>query len=604
MAPHPYAMASALTGSGDHEVSVHDKQMCDDFDAAFPPSTTSGTSLYKALFAFYHGATAPVPTALMAESNAAAYHGRTYGPRRPYSSRLPPHKRFRKGAEHTAGLELRKHRRAEEEPGLLEAVGDAVPSLWGCDVQTFGENGLSDAAVRKRRKLSRYLRDEGGPVQIVGGDEPVEAEEPDDFATAATAATADVTDFSLALDAAFSGSPRIAPVEAYPAPSGSGFGDENAVPVPGASEGWNNALHPPLLPEEDLPPLSQAEEEFMQSLVDMTQGVYPTPPPDLGVAAAAELLKSLDLGSIVPVSGEVPATVGLVAEGPAVESGFAQQEQGQSMESVSMDNFLEMPVPELHTQSGQQLANLSAEQLRPSQPLDQSQQQQAPQNPVAQQPQPAWGSSLLAPISQQGPGQGQQVPFFPATVPLQQPANGPPVALPQQPPQWFDASQSATANNAPPAGFPPQQPAPGYMSQQPFNDYQPLQSYTTWTDPGNPMNRWVCFFDPSQGRFFWRSLLTGAVAAAMAQVPQPQSQPPRGPRGGLLRVAGRPRVSTPAGSVAAGSGSQAQPSPQTSLDPATLATGSQVATGDQPGQPGFIPLMSGALRGSPGLETE
>ncbi|MDI1486194.1 MAG: hypothetical protein OHK93_005420 [Ramalina farinacea] len=652
--------SSATTPSSGKEVlgqprpsptTAHLPATCDGFDAAFPHSATHESSTNKELDAFSWGSACVVPTALTLQSNAVAYNTGTDGPK-PDTTRLRSRKRYR-------ALALPEHRGAEKDPQLLKAVEDAAPMLWGCDVQTTGVNGLSDDAFRQRRKL-RYRLRRGGLYNIVGGKgkRPALAERSNP--PAATPVTT-----------APGGWPHITLNHIFPASFDSAFCDENGASVPGPSITLSNgkALDTVQYPsdpslEESPRPAShrrgenQFDAEFLEDMVEKAQsGLSQSPqddtslamgpqepkdisrsparaaPPAFGALAAVKLLKSgngtlfrvaapsaseardpLDLASAVPVPEKVPRAVESLAEGPVAESELTQEEQDRSINDWSMGLFLDTHVVDLQAQTGEQWAEQQpqqSEQLQEgiwaSQPAEHGQQQQAPESLFAQLPQQAWDSQPLPLTGQQGQGQGQQLPFFPATVAPQQPAHGPSYTMPQQSPPWFSPFLTA-AENALNAPFPPQPSDHG-------NGYTP--TFFSWTDPICQWNIWIYCINPTNGQQLWRSVCTGEYRAAEQAPPQA----PRGPRGGQLRVPGRARASAsaPVGSApvslgpavanaqgnglfAAGEGvpapvmMQEQPSEQTLVDPALLGTC------NQPGEQVFQPMMSGALEGSPHLE--
>ena len=607
-----------------------------------PHSATHESSKNQDIDAFFPRPACVVPTALTVQSNAVPHKAGTDGPK-PDTTRLRSRKRYR-------ALALPEHRGVKKDAQLLKAVEDAAPKLWGCDIQTTGVNGLSNDAFQKRRKLRHELR-RGGLYDIVGGkgERPALAERSNP-----PAATSVV--------AAPGGWPPITFNHLCHASSDSAFWDENEASVPGPSITFSNGKalgtvqYPsdPSLEESSRPAShrwgeSHLDAKFLDAIVEKAQSGFsqspqhdtslamgphkpkdisrwpaPAAPSASGVSAAEGLLKSrngtllgvaassapeagdpLDLASAVPVPGKVPGVVEPFAQGPVAESELTQEEQDRLINDLTMDMFLDTHVVHLQAQTGQQLAEQQLQQSDQLQegiwaphPAEHGQQQQAAQNPSAQLPQWNWNPQPLPLTGQQDQGQGQQMPFFPATVPPQQPAHGPPYAMPQQSPPWFSPFLTS-AQNALNAPFPP---------------LRPTANFTTWTNPECPWDIHIYFIMNGQG--YWHSVWSGEYRMAAAV---PPFQPPRGPRGGILR---QPRVSASAsakgssvpvslspavanaqgnGPLAAGRGGSApammqeQPSEQFLVGPASPATQSW------PGEQVFQPMMSGALEGSPHL---
>lgn len=626
------------------------------------PSASSATSApSEKKVSSLLGSACQVPTALTAQSDAVAYNTGTDGPK-PETTRLRSRKRYR-------ALALPEYPGAKKDPQLLKALSDAAPKLWGCDVQTTGVNGLSKDAYRERRKLRHTLRARGGLFNIVGEKEPNAKEKRLALAERPNppAATPVITRPG--------GWPPIALYDIFPASSGSGVWHENGASVPAArttlstGKAPDTVLHPsdPSLEESPRPASyprgdSQSSAEVLDYIVEKTQSGLsqspqddtslaigpcvpedisassaPASPPAFGVFAAVELLKSgdgglfgaaassapeagdpLDLASAVPVPEEAPGVVDSFAEGPVTESELTHEELQRSINDLSMNIFLDTHVADLQAQTGQQLAEQQpqqTEQLQEDiwalQPAEHGQRQQAPQDLSAQLPKQAWDFQPLSLTGQQGQGQGQQVPFYPATIPPQQPAHGPSYAMPQQSPPWFSPFLTS-AENALNAPFPP---------------LRPTANFSTWTNPDYPWDIHIYFIMDGQG--FWHSVWSGECRLAAPlpafQPPQPPFQPPRGPRGGQLRLTGRARASastpvnfgsapvllSPAVANAQGNGllaaglrgptpvmMQEQPSEQSLVDSTLLATR------NRPGEQVFQPMMSGALQGSPNMGWE
>ena len=639
---HTYAMGTASSAS---TISPRSSATLD----------SSHTSASSDLDPYLLWSTCQAQTTLKARSNAVTFNSGTPGPKqdthspkpdahgpKPDTTRLRAQRRYR-------ALALPEHGRANKDPLLRKALKDAAPKLWGCNVQTAGANGLSEDAVRKRRMLRHMLRAQGGTFNILEAKKkrPALAERPNPPpANPVVTGPGGQPHFPL-----------------YGGILASSPWDENGAFVLEASTPLSKSRAPDTTPHRsdpsvvESPPLplhprrlSQSDAEFSDHIVGLTQwdlsqspqddislavgphtpeeiisiSSAPASPPTLGVLAAVECVKSgagtlfgaaassapeagapVDLSSAVPVLGEVPEAVELLAENPVGEFELTQEELDRFQNDQEMNFVLEKYEADLQAQAGQQLGE---QQLQPieqlqegiwaSQPAEHEQQQQAAQNLSVQSSQWDWNRQPVLLTGQQGHGQEQQMPLFPTTVPPQQPAHGLCVSMPQQAPLWFDPSRTIEQNilHAP---FPPQQ----------FSN-----CYNSWTNPNCPWD--IHIYLNINGQGYWHSVWTGQWRFAATVPTQASVEPVRGPRGGILRrsrlsasasassgsapVSLSPDVGSAQGKalLAAGPGSpapvtmQEQPTEQSLVDPALLAAFDDF---DWPEEEVLQPMMSGAL---------